>query len=66
MVLVGGSAPARAPDAPAFLPAAYQATPLVWAEYFVRENGAGEGPKQFAKIAEYLRDQKAGSDRTPR
>jgi peptide-methionine (S)-S-oxide reductase len=46
---------------------AYQATPLVWAEYSVRESGAGEvEPKQYAKIAEFLRDQEAGSDRTPR
>jgi ankyrin repeat protein len=42
----------------------YQATPLVWAEYFVGESGAGkveyfqrEGPrtKQYAEIASYLR-----------
>src|SRR6185295_12245876 len=37
----------------------YQATPLVWAEYFVRESGAGElEPKQYAKIAEFLRNQR--------
>jgi hypothetical protein len=42
----------------------YQATPVVWAEYFVRESAAGkveyfqrEGtrPKQYAEIAKYLR-----------
>lgn len=42
----------------------YQATPLAWAEYFVREHGAGaveyfqrEGarPKQYAEVASYLR-----------
>ena len=42
----------------------YQATPLRWAEYFVRESGAdkveyfqreGARRKQYAEIAEYLR-----------
>ena len=42
----------------------YQATPLTWAEYFVRESSAekveyfqreGPKPKQFAEIARYLR-----------
>jgi ankyrin repeat protein len=43
----------------------YQATPLTWAEYFVRENAASENveyfqregprPKQYAEIAAYLR-----------
>ena len=42
----------------------YQATPLEWADYFVRERGAdkveylqreGAKPKQFAEIAAYLR-----------
>jgi hypothetical protein len=42
----------------------YQATPLVWAEHFVRESGAdkveyfqreGTRPKQYTEIAEYLR-----------
>jgi ankyrin repeat protein len=44
---------------------AYQATPLIWAEYFVRESAAdkveyfqreGTRPKQYAQIAAYLRD----------
>jgi ankyrin repeat protein len=48
----------------------YQATPLVWAEYFVRENSAGkieyfqrEGPrpKQYAEIAKYLGSKKGAS-----
>jgi ankyrin repeat protein len=38
---------------------AYQATPLVWADYFVREAAS---PKQYAEIAAYLRGQ-AGGDR---
>ena len=42
---------------------AYQATPLQWAEYFVRESGSdkieyfqreGQRPKQYAEIAAYL------------
>jgi hypothetical protein len=49
---------------------AYQATPLDWAEYFVRESGADkveyfqrEGPraKQYAEIATYLRKNENGS-----
>ena len=48
----------------------YNATPLAWAEYFVRESGAGNvefsqrwgsGPKQYAKIAAYLRNQEDAS-----
>jgi hypothetical protein len=48
----------------------YQATPLRWAEYFVRESGAdkveyfqrqGLRPKQYAEIAEYLRSKQGGS-----
>ena len=47
----------------------YNATPLEWAEYFVRESGAQkieyfqrEGPraKQYAEIADYLRDRQGG------
>jgi ankyrin repeat protein len=49
---------------------AYQATPLAWAEYFVRENAAGtveyfqrEGPraKQYAEIVSYLRARQGAS-----
>jgi ankyrin repeat protein len=56
LVEAGASVDAR--DGP------YQATPREWAEYFVRESGAGkveyfqrEGPrpKQYAEIAAYLR-----------
>jgi ankyrin repeat protein len=48
----------------------YTATPLEWAEYFVRESGAGriddfqrEGPrpKQYAEIASYLRSKEGAS-----
>lgn len=48
----------------------YDATPLVWAEYFVRESGAakveyfqpeGSRPKQYAKIAEYFRNKEDAS-----
>ena len=48
----------------------YQATPLAWAEYFVRQHGAGEvelfqregaRPKQYAEIAIYLRSRESGS-----
>jgi hypothetical protein len=48
----------------------YNATPLMWAEYFVRETGAGkveyfqrEGPrpKQYAEIADYLREKSGAS-----
>ncbi len=45
--LVEAGASVDAKDGP------YQATPLVWAEYFVRESGAK--PKQYAEIANYLR-----------
>jgi ankyrin repeat protein len=45
----------------------YQATPLTWAEYFVREAGAdkieyfqrtGSRPKQYTEIAAYLRNKR--------
>jgi ankyrin repeat protein len=36
----------------------YRATPLVWADYFVRESGAA--PKQYTEIAEYLRSKLDG------
>ena len=48
----------------------YQATPLAWAEYFVRESGAdkveyfqreGPRPKQYAEIASYLRGKEGAS-----
>jgi hypothetical protein len=48
----------------------YDATPLVWAEYLVRESGAGKvdylqregsAPKQYAKIAAYLRNREDAS-----
>jgi ankyrin repeat protein len=48
----------------------YQGTPLDWAEYFVRERGAGEveyfqrdgpSPKQYSQIAAYLRSKEGGS-----
>ena len=35
--------------------AAYQATPLEWAEYFLREAQSGKPAKQYAEIAAYLR-----------
>jgi hypothetical protein len=38
--------------------AAYQATPLAWAEHFVRESPR---PKQYADIARYLRSKEGGS-----
>jgi ankyrin repeat protein len=56
--LVEAGASVDAKDGP------YQATPLRWAEYFVRESGAdtveyfqreGPRPKQYAEIAAYLR-----------
>jgi ankyrin repeat protein len=52
----------------------YKATPLRWAEYFVRESGAGkveyfqrEGsrPKQHAEIAAYLRSKESAHDPRP-
>jgi ankyrin repeat protein len=58
--LVEAGASVNAKDGP------YQATPLRWAEYFVRESGAdkvgyfqreGPRPKQYAEIAEYLPQQ---------
>jgi ankyrin repeat protein len=48
----------------------YQATPLQWAEYFVREGGTDEskyferessGPKQYSEIASYLRSKEGAS-----
>jgi peptide-methionine (S)-S-oxide reductase len=57
--LVEAGASVDAKDGP------YRATPLVWAEYFVRESGAnkveyfqreGARPKQYGEIARYLRD----------
>jgi ankyrin repeat protein len=62
--LVEAGASADAKDGP------YQATPLVWAEYFVRKSGAdqveyfqreGATPKQYAEIAAYLRSKDGGS-----
>ena len=46
--LVEAGASVRVKDGP------YTATPLEWAEYFVRESG-GPRPKQYAEIASYLR-----------
>lgn len=49
---------------------AYQATPLEWAEYFVRQSGSdkveyfqreGSRPKQYADIARYLRSREGAS-----
>jgi peptide-methionine (S)-S-oxide reductase len=37
--------------------AAYQATPLTWAEYFLREE---KNKKQFAEIVDYLREKGGG------
>ena len=48
----------------------YDATPLVWAEYFVRESGTakveyfqreGSRPKQYGEIADYLRSIESAS-----
>jgi len=48
----------------------YHATPLQWAEYFVRESGAntveyfqreGPRPKQYAEITAYLRTKENAS-----
>jgi hypothetical protein len=48
----------------------YQATPLAWAEYFVRENSENKveyfqrersSPKQYTEIARYLRSREAAS-----
>jgi len=56
--LVEAGASIQAKDGP------YQATPLEWAEYFIRESKAhqieyfqreGSGAKQFVEIAQYLR-----------
>ena len=40
---------------------AYQATPLTWAEYYLREKGRGGSPKQYAEIVTYLREQERSS-----
>ena len=40
---------------------AYQATPLDWAEYYVREQKRDDSSKQYAEIAAYLRE-KGGKD----
>jgi hypothetical protein len=49
---------------------AHKATPLVWAEYFVRESGAdkieyfqreGSRPKEYAEISAYLRSKESAS-----
>lgn len=62
MVEAGASVDAK--DGP------YKATPLAWAEYFVRESGAdkveffqraGVRPKQYVEIAQYLRGKAGGS-----
>lgn len=62
--LVEAGASVDATDGP------YKATPLQWAEYFVRESGAGrleyferEGirPKQYAEIASYLHSREGSS-----
>jgi hypothetical protein len=59
--LVEAGADVNAEDGP------YKATPLQWAEYFVRESGADKveyfqrespRPKQYAEIAAYLRSKK--------
>jgi ankyrin repeat protein len=48
----------------------FNATPLVWAEYFMRETGGGKaesfqregsGPRQYAQIAAYLRNEENAS-----
>jgi len=39
----------------------HHATPLAWADYFVRESG-GSGAKQYASIAAYLRKMSGASD----
>jgi hypothetical protein len=62
--LVEAGASVDAEDGP------YQATPLRWAQYFVRESGSdkveyfqreGPRPKQYAEIAAYLRSTQGGS-----
>ena len=62
--LVEAGASVDAKDGP------YKATPLRWAEYFVRETGAdkveyfqreGPRPKQYAEIAAYLRTKESNS-----
>ncbi len=62
--LVEAGASVDAKDGP------YQATPLRWAEYFVRESASdkveyfqreGPRPKQYAEIAAYLRSKQGGS-----
>ena len=62
--LVEAGASVHAKDGP------YKATPLQWAEYFVRESGTdkieyfqreGPRPKQYAEIASYLRGKEGAS-----
>jgi peptide-methionine (S)-S-oxide reductase len=62
--LVEAGASVQATDGP------YKATPLAWAEYFVRESAAdkveyfqreGARPKQYAEIAAYLRSEEDAS-----
>ncbi len=62
--LVEAGANVHAKDGP------YDATPLQWAEYFVRESGTrkieyfqreGPKPKQYAEIASYLRSKEGAS-----
>ena len=36
--------------------AAYQATPIVWAEYYVREEKRDRSSKQYSEIVDYLRE----------
>jgi ankyrin repeat protein len=39
--------------------AAYQATPLTWAEYYLREAKSGGSAKQYAAIVDYLRERES-------
>ena len=34
----------------------WKGTPLGWAEHYVEEKGGGEGAREYAGIAEYLRE----------
>jgi ankyrin repeat protein len=65
--LVEAGADVDAKDGP------YQATPLQWADYFVRESAAnkveyfqreGSKPKQYVEIASYLRNKQSGQQTT--
>jgi peptide-methionine (S)-S-oxide reductase len=39
--------------------AAYQATPLTWAEYYLREAKSGGSAKQYGAIVDYLRERES-------